>query len=269
MPKPAPRLKHRLSASGFARVSRILADAAREFLVPMARVTPTDIEDWIGRQKWAPATRYRVAAALSVAWREAIREGVATANPAKGLHLGRVERRDVPYLTGEQLAALIAAMPERIAPHVTFLAHTGLRRSELLGLRWQDVSPDMGRISVLSGKTGTVRHVPLTDAASAVLAARKHLDTPFADIEGHELTRLFVRAASRVGLEMSPHDLRHVYASSLVRAGVPIPMVARLLGHSTPVLTLTTYGRHAPDDAERDAVSRLQRAWNARPSHSA
>lgn len=167
-------------------------------------------------------------------------------------------------------------------------AATGMRRGELLGLRWTDVHLDTGRIEVTQAlsavgyttsfsrlKTKTSRRCIILDPdtlehlcawrtrQAEVLAAAGRTNTlglVFTGSDGgllhpHLASQAFARAVQK--LTVTPirlHDLRHTHASLLLRDRVPIKVVSERLGHSNPAFTMMTYQHVLPgmqDDAAR------------------
>ena len=140
--------------------------------------------------------------------------------------------------------------------------NTGLRRGELLGLRWADVSFRLALLSIhaASAKTGQTRHLPLNPEALAALRRWRDqcgvqpTDTVF------PVTTSFKTAWSAVlksaGISRFRwHDLRHHFASRLVQVGVSLNTVRELLGHSSLATTLR-YAHLGPDQ-KREAVALL------------
>lgn len=141
-------------------------------------------------------------------------------------------------LTVDQVEQLVEACEfahPTVGPLVLFLAETGLRAGEALGLRWGDVAP--GRVNLKTTKNGDPRSVPLTERASAVLTAlAERREGPFRAVSQSTLNHTF-RAAreslawARGNREVCPHALRHSCATRLVQAGVSLPVVGLWLGH--------------------------------------
>ncbi len=167
-------------------------------------------------------------------------------------------------------------------------AATGMRRGELLGLRWSDVHLDSGRVeatqafnavgyatsfSRLKTKTSrrcvsldseTVEYLRAwrTEQAQALKAAGRtnKLGLVFTGTDGgllhpHLASQAFARAHRNLAVTpIRLHDLRHTHASLLLRDRVPIKVVSERLGHSNPAFTMTTYQHVLPgmqDDAAR------------------
>ena len=166
-------------------------------------------------------------------------------------------------------------------------AATGMRRGEVLGLRWDDVHFDTGRIEVTQAlisivyrlefsrlKTRTSRRNIIVDADTHG-HARRMARTPNCrarrgrrdqqararvhpldgePLHPHRVASL--RPGAAESLDVSPirfHDLRHTHASLLLRARVPIKVVSERLGHSNPAFTMTTY-QHVIPGMQEDAA---------------
>lgn len=246
-----------------------------------------DIRGYIDRRRAegdAPATINRELAVFSSALNYARREWEwDVPNPVAGRRLREPEGR-LRWLTRVEADRLIAAAeagdPQSAGhlPDLIRLAlHTGMRKGELLGLEWSRI--DLGaRLAWLEGertKTGRRRSVPLNNAARGVLARRAEFrarhcpDSPWVwcHADGSRLTdpkRSFASALKAAGIaDFRFHDLRHTCASWLVSAGVPLPEVASLLGHST-VRMAERYAHLAPERV-RAAVEILDMGESARP----
>lgn len=129
---------------------------------------------------------------------------------------------------------------------VALFAYAGLRRSELLGLDWQDVDLDRRLLKIRRAKGGRQRIVPLHPALEPLfvdyLRVRAGDPEPalFVGVQGKRLsqtilTQTFRRYARAAGVterkHVTPHTLRHVFASELLRAGANLRQIQELLGH--------------------------------------
>lgn len=143
---------------------------------------------------------------------------------------------------------------------------TGLRVGELAGLRWGDLDYRAARLRVARGRTkgGTAgrRWVPvptglLADIADLVPPEDRNLDEAiFPGFSDQGLRLAMTRACKLAGIPAySPHDLRHRYISLLVMAGVPLPVVRTVVGHSRASVTLDVYS-HALLDEPREVLAR-------------
>lgn len=215
------------------------------------------------------------------------------ANPVHGAVLPRVERRPYQTLTPEQLGTLLRTAAEEDDPlhaYWTLLATTGLRRSEGMGLRWQDVDLDRALLTV-SGQLvrdhagGMERTEPKTSAARrtvalmgmAVAALRDHRERqpgsgdelvfrrangePWGDTEINRRFRALLAAAELPAVRL--HDLRHTVATLLMERGTPAPVVSALMGHANTAITLSIYS-HATQPMHAAAMRDLEGVFAAR-----
>ena len=180
--------------------------------------------------------------------------------------LGKVDNKRVRYLTPDESEKLLSKIPEWLAPIVAIARQTGLRRSNLLDLTWQQVDLINRRIIVPRTKNGEPIGLPLTDTAVNVfrgLEGKKHAESAYVFCEGegkpyslHRVSKAFQRACSAAGVHNCRfHDLRHDFASSLVQRDVDIFTVSKLLGHKDLRMTLR-YCHLAPENL-RSAVNVL------------
>ena len=191
-------------------------------------------------------------------------------NPARGVEKAREEARD-RVLAPSELAALSAALAEEekhspaAVAAVRFAAVTGLRISEVLGIRWEHVEPETGRLILPETKTGRRVH-DLPTPALAILSALPRVGpwaftTPGrrAAVTYKTAYSAFRRAAARAGLEdVRPHDLRRGYMTNAAAAGVGTHVLRDLLGHKTTAMA-DRYVR-AVGNPVRDARERVSGA---------
>ena len=180
--------------------------------------------------------------------------------------------------SADELAAFLsAARRQRLYPALHLAAHTGMRRGEIVGLKWVDLDRSTRRVSVrrtvqsLAGrpvefdvKTRTSRRCVDLDPATVTELDRwrRRLrldglphgpdDWMFCNRSGRflnpeSLSQLFDRIVQRSELpRIRFHDLRHTHASLLVAHGVPIKVVTERLGHAHPGFTMHTYQHLLP-----------------------
>lgn len=239
----------------------------------MADFRRPDVEAWCGSLDLAASTVKQCLLVLSGAFTVAVELGIVRENPCRGARIAPVKQTPRPWLSSEQLAALAAAMPEDIRLIVELITVTGLRRAEVLGLRWRDF--DDGGVTVV-GKGGKARRIPLGVDGLAIVAAirRARPGVPEAKlwrIHAPQFNQAFRAGADAAGMpDVTPHFLRHAFASGLVRAGADLPTVARLLGHAR-IETTMRYAGWAPGGADAKAIEALEAArhGDTRESHSA
>lgn len=204
-----------------------------------------------------PATRNRALSAIVTLWRRAHRRGLLPASPSGLYERESKGRRRV--LSPEEEPRLLAALAEPYRPLAAFLLASGLRVSEALRLEWRDVQ-FAGRareltVTVRDSKNGDPRAVPVVGfgGPKAVANGLPVADLgPYAGISQSAFNHAWAAARASMGLqndpEFVPHALRHTYATRLVVAGVPLSVVARLLGHRS-VKTTMRYSHVSDQDA--------------------
>ena len=238
---------------------------------------PADIHGYIAARKEtgvSNSTVNRELAFLSacIAWcnREL---GWNLPNPIPGRKLKEPEGRTRWLSLAEAEKLVDAASSNERAPYLadflTLALNTGMRRGEMLGLEWRRVDLQRRVISLEAAhtKTGKSRSVPLNDNARAALINRARFRAErcpgspwvFANDKGARISsfkRSFATACRVAGIEdFRIHDLRHTCAAWLVTAGVPLPEVRDLLGHSS--VTMTERYAHLAQENIRAAVDRL------------
>ena len=225
---------------------------------------PTD-ENERPKKPTSPSTVNREFAFLKHVFNVAIRDGKIGANPVAKLRMLREPSGRTRYLSDEEEAALLKALPgDEDRQRVTVLLHTGFRRGELLGLRWKDVDFKAGVLTIPKSKNGDTRYVPMTSTVRAILSRRaRPLDSAaliFPNTEGTRDLRWAkktVPAALRAARieDFRFHDLRHTFASRLAMESVDLMTIRDLMGHKT--MTMTLRYSHLSPGHRQNAVERL------------
>jgi integrase len=227
----------------------------------LADLTPTRVEKWISGVPGSPRTRRGAFQGLAAALETARRDGMTAADPFRHLEAPPATPvREPRYATDEDIAALLEA-PEPWRSMFAVLAYTGLRRGEMLALRWEDVDMTNRRLRVRAGKTSAARrNVPVSEKLAAILdaAGPESSGLVFVSESGTPVDpRNFNRAFTRYApLGLTPHGLRHGAATRMLLQGAPIQVVSAVLGHSSTSITADVY-LHSLSAAERDAVNLL------------
>jgi integrase len=234
----------------------------------VAAVTHADVDRFHHAMRGRPTHGNRVLAVLSRMFSLAIRWGWRLDNPCKGVErFGENKRRR--YLTGPELARLATALAELrdqdAANAVRLLLLTGARRGELLAAKWGNIDLDakVWTKPAATTKQKTLHDVPLSDAACQLLAEMRAQAADNAEWifpargGGHRphVNEAWIKARKAARLDgVHLHDLRHTFASTLASAGLSLPVIGALLGHTTP-MTTHRYA-HLFDDPLRAATER-------------
>jgi integrase/recombinase XerD len=228
-----------------------------------------DVEAWLAQQFRAKAKATSIARRLSSLRRFyalQLQQATIRSDPTAQVRAPKLPRRLPKNLSEDQVEALLATpdvatlLGLRDRAMLETLYATGLRVSELTGLKLAQVSLDMGVVRVL-GKGSKERLVPLgeeaiswikryLETARIPLAAKGRSDAMFVTARGGPLTRqafwaLLKRYAVKAGIpaaSLSPHVLRHAFATHLLNHGADLRVVQLLLGHAD--ITTTTIYTH-------------------------
>ncbi len=220
----------------------------------------------------APSSVNRELELLSKIFSLAIDQGLAIQNPCQKVKRFREDNERNRYLSDDEEARLLSMLVGHRAslrPVVVLAIHTGMRRGELLSLRWANVDFGRGLIHVMNShreqtKSGHSRSIPMNRIAREQLLSlyRETGDTEYAFVNrttGKPRTDVktgFRSACKDAGLEdFRFHDLRHTAATRLGDAGVATRSIMAILGHRC-IQTSARY-THATDDGLRRAVETL------------
>lgn len=228
--------------------------------VRLAELTRRDVREWRNEIRRAGATPYTVNVAvrvLSAALGAAVEDDVLIGNPCQGVKPLEAAGRDRDPATLAEVEGIRARLEDpadRLV--VSLMAYGGLRPAEVRALQWRDVRDATivvrrgGRVSGET-KTRSVRSVPIIQAVREDLAAVDRQGDLVVRIPDWDnwTARVFRPARKEAGAGCAPYALRHTAASLWIAEGRPVHEVARLLGHASPALTLSTYG-HLFDEAQ-------------------
>ncbi len=212
------------------------------------------------------STINRYLALLKHMFNFAISNGYASKNPVKEIKLYAEKERKERVLGLEEEARLLKVSPDYLRPMLITAIHAGLRRSEIMNLKWSSVDLEARRIRVEaeSAKSGKFRSVPVNSALHAALLAQKAANGKSPYVFPNEdtgkpyttLARVFMRACKDAEIKgLTLHDLRRSFASRLLEEGASIEIVKSLLGHHS--ITVTERYTHSSEEAKRRAVERL------------
>lgn len=209
------------------------------------------------------ATINRETALLSNVYTTAVTWKHATSNPVKGV--ARYEEPDPVErpLTSDEEVCLLNVASKHLKPIIVMLTNTGLRRNELLSLRWKNVYFTTRQLLIpkTNCKRKQMRMIPLNSVALETLRAlpkdheyvfyNKKTETYIRDIK-----TAFHAACEKAGIEgLRLHDLRHTFATRLRDKGESLTTIMKLMGHSKYETTLRY--AHVLEKSQHEAVERL------------
>ncbi len=233
--------------------------------MPLDRIDRTGVTRWFeGYSTTAPGGANSALLVLRQIMSHAISRGHIETNPTRGLKrnprpkLTRFLSREEIGRLHEVLDHYEARWPSSKvqADIIRLLLMTGCRKSEVLNLRWREVDGDT--LQLEDSKTGP-RQVLLSPEARAVIERQPRSGSPWVFPSPNDPARartdlgLWKKVRKLAGIEdVRLHDLRHTFASQAAMQGIPLPVVARLLGHAQVQMTLR-YAHVSDRDVEAAA----------------
>lgn len=220
------------------------------------RAIEPDDADAIRRRR---ATANRTLTTLKAALNHAFREGHAATDEAwrRVLPFREADAPKVRYLGQAEIKRLVNGTDRTFRPLVQAALLTGCRYGEITAFRVADLELAAGTITVRASKSGKARHVVLTEDGKTLFethTAGKPGDAlifvrddgaPWGKSHQHRPLRAACKRA-KIAPAASFHILRHSYATTLLRAGVPLPVIAANLGHADTRMTERHYAHLAP-----------------------
>jgi integrase len=243
-----------------------------------------------GQGGLSPRTVTHMHRVLREALQQAVRWQMLARNPADAVKPPRVERKQMSVLDTDATAELItAARGSSLAVPILFGVLCGLRRGEIVALRWRNVDLERGQLSVVasteqtdagcrekepkSGRGRTVALAPLMveelrghrlRQAEGLLALGVRLTDDHhvvaredgQALQPRSLTHAFVKFVRQHGLQIRLHDLRHTHATHMLASGVHPKIAQERLGHSSVGITLDL-SSHVLPGMQAEAVARV------------
>jgi integrase len=248
--------------------------------VHLSELYATLLREGRGESGHAPRTVGHVHKVLHRALGIAKQWGIVKDNVASAVKPPKVQAEEIDILQPAQAQAVLNALRGKSLYLIAAMAlATGMRRNELLALRWQDVDLDAGRLRVELSLEQTTKHgirfkAPKTRHGRRTIALPSHM---VAELRAHwraqqeqrmalglgkappdsqvlatfdgkprspgAVTRGWGWAMAKAGMpKVTLHSLRHTHASMLIASGMDILTISRRLGHGSPTITLAVYG---------------------------
>ena len=169
------------------------------------------------------------------------------------------------FFTVDEINLMIENAHDVLKSAIIILVNTGMRRAELLNLKWADVHLKSRKIIIRSGngfstKSRETRSVPISDTLYKHLVKIKKTSNNIyvwrpEEYNVNSITRAFWRLMKKLKMKGRLHDLRHTFASHLAMSGVPIPVIGELLGHKN--ISTTMRYSHLSPDTHKAAIKKL------------
>lgn len=224
----------------------------------LSAITSLRIEKYKAQRKEdgvRPATVNREVQCLKHMFNKGIEWELTDDNPVRKVRFFREDNRRLRFLSHQEVEELYQAGSERLRPILLTALYTGMRRGEILGLRWEDLDFTHKVIFVKETKNGESREIPMNKHLEEALRELKHESEHV--FPGGSVRTAFEGALRRAGIrDFRFHDLRHTFASHLVMSGVDLLVVKELLGHKSLEMTLR-YAHLSPHHKSR-AVDSLK-----------
>ena len=240
---------------------------------PIFQVTRDDIEEFLSVQKKTETTKAHYLTVLNSFYLFCIDEGYTVQNPCEGIPMPKLVKKIPEYLTYEEVDKLLdiplnTAYDYRTKAMLELLYATGMRVSELLSLRYTNVDLDEYFVRV-EGKGSKERIIPFNETSKKYLELYLNQYRPMLVKKGKSYQELFLNnrgtPISRQGFfkilkalcvttgiskQISPHVLRHSFATHLLNQGADLRVIQELLGHSD--ISTTQIYTHVSKEKEKE-----------------
>lgn len=250
-------------------------------------VKPIPVEKWLSGLSGAPGTKAKTKGVMSIIFQHAMRYGWADFNPIRLVRQSGLPVKEEIVLTPVEIAVLLEELRDPFRMLVLLGAVTGLRRGELFGLKWEDISFEEAEIRIVRSVVDQVEGPPKTlasrrpipmssELASSLRQWRKQTtyasdsDWVFASPSAlgkkpfwpdAVLKRHVLPAAERAGItkRIGWHSFRRTLATLLQSSGASVKTTQELLRHASPVMTMGTYAKAVTADKRQaqDAIVAL------------
>ena len=240
-------------------------------------ITPSDFQDWFNElnKKYARETILKIKNVINPVFDAAFEEGLISRNPLQSRFIeigGRetVSHQAIPKEKMQQIRTEIPTLTGKEKLMIALLSYTGMRFEEVLGVRWDDINDDW--ITIQRAVVHPKRNMPLikstkTKTSNRIVPYHKELKNLIEDcrtqgfilasdkdptgetpLSYSESRRVFEKLRKRFDIkDYSAHDFRDTCATEWRESGIPLDVVARLLGHAKTETTERKYVKYRPD----------------------
>lgn len=233
------------------------------------KITPLMVEQYKSSRikEVSPATVNRELACIKNMFTKALEWGKCDTNPAKPIKLFKEDNHRLRYLDKNEMTRLLSNSEGYLKAILIIALNTGMRKGEILNLKWHDVDFARKFIYLLRTKNGDRRELPMNSIVESTLKNYpKHSssDYIFCKSDGTPLGRIdrsFHTALRKSNItSFRFHDLRHTFASHLAMNGVDLNTIRELMGHKKFEMTLRY--AHLSSAHKRRAVDVLIEKWS-------
>jgi integrase len=261
--------KARLTPKAYEREEGILRlHLARFNNLKLSSIRKADIQRYVteASAERAPGSVRKELVTLKYLFNLAVEWEIIPTNPAQGVKPPKMPAGRLRYLQPTELKALLEACPEGLRQIVALAVSTGMRRGEVVGLRYLDVDMANWRIMLPQTKNGDLRIIYLNDMAMMVFDSLPQGgagDRVFPNWTAEQVTMAFSRLCKSLKIEnFRFHDLRHTAASWMRMGGADTHTVGLILGHKDPK-SAARY-QHLSPAFLADAVGKLDTAFGVK-----
>lgn len=250
---------------------QVLVEAADLIGKPVAEFTQDDAISYSRAISHSgKLTQKRKLATLSAYYKYLMVRDVVTRNPMEIIRFPKADRvRTIRWLSESDRDALIERTDDPMARAIIAAGLSGLRLAEIVSLNVEQLND--GRLWNVEGKGGKVRTVPLTNEIEQILGAYcgNRSKGPMFRIGQDRINRRTVQnivyraSENALGRRISPHVLRHTFATLAAKADIPVMKLGRILGHANPQVTEIYV--HLDDTDLLDAVRKLDKPTVEKP----
>lgn len=270
--------------------------------IQVQTLTGRHVQAWVTElrnKKLKPSSIHRFFAMLHTALQDGVKLRVISSNPAQGIALPQTTKKTEQVVLDQEQANLFLKTLEGhgwLRPIIVLALTTGMRKSELLALRWSDIDMKNGSLFVRHN-IAMVAHVGVVEGPPKTKASERKIQLPLFALDmlkshkieqkvkklaagptwqDHDLVfswdsgyfiytktldQAFKTAVQKAGVpRVTFHGLRHSAATLLLSMGVPPKVVQEILGHSSILMTMDLYGHVLPHQ-QLDAANRMNTAF--------
>ena len=246
----------------------------------LTRVTPSDIERLLtsSGKPLSKSAKHHIYITINQIMKSAVREGLISKNPCDGLTVtADAPLKKIEWFSLDEVQTIIQNLDKPFGVAIALMLYTGLRSEEVMGLRWGDIDQKERVITVRRVITRTAKgeFTPVERSKNDRVRYITYGDELAARLKSAPKTSIYVVPAVRGGYmtpgsfrsqyntffsglpvrKLSPHKLRHTYATYLIKGGAELRAVQTLLGHSS--ISVTEIYTHVDTPDQRKASDKL------------